>query len=155
MRTHKTIRNSDSTDDQFLAVLFGADNDAVNPLSEQEWIKMIRSGLPCSTVSTLASKIDVPQKDVAAWLHTTTRTIQRAIEANTPLGLDLSDRVAQLIRVYCRCRDVFRDDNKVSVWLKSPNYALGNVSPVSLLDTIPGMEIVLDELGRIEHGVFI
>jgi putative toxin-antitoxin system antitoxin component (TIGR02293 family) len=155
MRTQKTIRNHGTTDDQFLAVLFGADNDAVNPLSEQEWIKKIRSGLPCSTVSTLASKMDVPQKDVAAWLHTTTRTIQRTIEANTPLGLDLSDRVAQLIRVYCRCRDVFRDDKKVSAWLKSPNYALGNVSPVSLLDTIPGMEIVLDELGRIEHGVFI
>lgn len=155
MRTQKTIRNSGTTDDQFLAVLFGADNDAVNPLSEQEWINKIRSGLPCSTVTTLASKMDVPQKDIAVWLHTTTRTIQRSIEANTPLGLDLSDRVAQLIRVYRRCRDVFRDDKKVSVWLKSPNYALGNVSPVSLLDTIPGMEIVLDELGRIEHGVFI
>jgi putative toxin-antitoxin system antitoxin component (TIGR02293 family) len=155
MRTHRTITNPDTTDDQFLAVLFGTDNDVVTPLSEQEWIKKIRSGLPCSAVSTLASKIDVPQKDVAAWLHTTTRTIQRNIEANTPLGLDLSDRVAQLIRVYCRCRDVFRDEKKVSVWLKTPNYALGNVSPVSLLDTIPGMEIVLDELGRIEHGVFI
>lgn len=155
MRTQKTIRNSGTTDDQFLAVLFGADSDAANPFSEQEWIKKIRSGLPCSTVTTLADKMDVPQKDVAAWLHTTTRTIQRSIEANTPLGLDLSDRVAQLIRVYRRCRDVFRDDKKVSVWLKSPNYALGNVSPVSLLDTIPGMEIVLDELGRIEHGVFI
>ena len=111
--------------------------------------------MPCSAISTLANKIDVPQKDVASWLHTTTRTIQRSIEANIPLGLDLSDRTAQLIRVYCRCRDLFRDDKKVSVWLKSPNYALGNVSPVSLLDTIPGMEIVLDELGRIEHGVFI
>jgi putative toxin-antitoxin system antitoxin component (TIGR02293 family) len=155
MRTQKTIRNLGAADDHYLAVLFGTDNDAGNPLSEQEWITKIRSGLPCSTVSTLARRIDVPQKDVAAWLHTTTRTIQRTIEANTPLGPDLSDRVAQLIRVYCRCRDVFKDDKKVSVWLKSPNYALGNVSPVSLLDTIPGMEIVLDELGRIEHGVFI
>jgi putative toxin-antitoxin system antitoxin component (TIGR02293 family) len=153
MRTNKAI--GDTTDDQFLAVLFGADNNVLNPLSEQEWINRIRSGLPCSAVTALANKIDVPQKEIAAWLHTTTRTIQRAIEANTPLGLDLSDRVAQLIRVYCRCRDVFRDDKKVSVWLKAPNYALGNVSPVSLLDTIPGMEIVLDELGRIEHGVFI
>jgi putative toxin-antitoxin system antitoxin component (TIGR02293 family) len=155
MRALKTSRNTGTSEDQFLAVLFGDDNDEVTQLSEQEWINKIRSGLPISAVTTLAHKIDVPQKDVAAWLHTTTRTIQRSIEANAPLGLDLSDRAAQLIRVYCRCRDVFRDDKKVSVWLKAPNYALGNAAPVSLLDTIPGMEIVLDELGRIEHGVFI
>jgi len=155
MRIHKTNKSSCATDDQILASLFGVDNNIVNMFSEQDWIKKIRSGLPGSTVVTLANKIDVPQKDVAAWLHTTTRTIQRTIEANTPLGLDLSDRVAQLIRVYRRCRDVFRDDKKVSVWLKTPNYALGNIAPTALLDTIPGMELVLDELGRIEHGVFI
>lgn len=155
MRIHKTNIRSGTPDDQFLAVLFGADNSMVPPFSEQEWIEKIRSGLPGSAVTTLANKINVPQKDVAAWLHTTPRTIQRTIEANTPLGLDLSDRVAQLIRVYRRCRDVFRDDAKVSTWLKTPSYALGNVAPTSLLDTIPGMDLVLDELGRIEHGVFI
>jgi putative toxin-antitoxin system antitoxin component (TIGR02293 family) len=155
MRTHKIIGNNDTTHDQFMAVIFGTDPDAGNPLSGQEWINRIRTGLPCSAVTTLAKKIDVPQKEIAAWLHTTTRTIQRTMEANNLLSLDLSDRVAQLIRVYCRCRDVFRDDKKVSDWLKAPNYALGNIPPISLLDTIPGMEVVLDELGRIEHGVFI
>jgi putative toxin-antitoxin system antitoxin component (TIGR02293 family) len=134
MRTNKIVTSS--SDEQYLVVLFGVDSEVIAPLSEQEWVNKIRSGLPCSTVTTLATRIGVPQKDVAAWLHTTTRTIQRTIEANIPLGLDLSDRVAQLIRVYRRCRDVFKDDEKVSVWLKSPNYALGNVTPVSLLDTI-------------------
>ncbi|MBI2355327.1 MAG: DUF2384 domain-containing protein [Deltaproteobacteria bacterium] len=155
MRTHKARRSSEAADEQFLAVLFGFDNGMVRPLSEQEWIEKIRSGLPGSTITELAKKIDIPQKDVAAWLHTTSRTIQRNVEANTPLGLDLSDRVAQLVRVYRRCREVFRDDKKVSVWLKTPNYALGGVAPTALLDTIPGIEMVLDELGRIEHGIFI
>ena len=155
MRIHKMQENSDATDARFLAAIFGADNDVENRLSEQDWVNKIRFGLPCSVLTVLASKIDVPQKDIAGWLHTTTRTIQRSIEANTQLGLDLSDRVAQLLRVYCRCKDVFKDDKKVSIWLKSPNFALGNVAPVALLDTIPGMEMVLDELGKIEHGVFI
>ncbi|MEI6827842.1 MAG: antitoxin Xre/MbcA/ParS toxin-binding domain-containing protein [Desulfuromonadales bacterium] len=155
MRNLKAIGSCNSADDQFLAVLFGTENDNIIAFSEQEWIKKIRSGLPSSAVTALANKMDVPQKVIAAWLHTTTRTIQRNMDANIPLGLDLSDRVAQLTRVYCRCRDVFKDDSKIACWLKSPNYALGNVTPASLLDTIPGMEIVLDELGRIEHGVFI
>jgi len=151
----KIKRTTAPPDEQFLAVLFGADSVSPEPFSEQEWIERIRSGLPGSTVTALAHRFDISQKEVVAWLHTTTRTIQRNIAANTPLGTDLSDRVAQLIRVYRRCREVFGDDAKVSVWLKSPCYALGGVPPTSLLDTIPGIALVLDELGRIEQGIFI
>ena len=155
MRTQITTKNTKTADDIFLAGLFGSDTKPANSFSDQEWIQKIRRGLPGITVSTLAGRIDVPQKMVVYWLHTTTRTIQRTIEAKTLLAPDLSDRMAQIIRVYQRCQEVFKDDKKVSTWLKSPNYALGNVSPVDLLDTIPGMEMVLNELGRIEHGVFI
>ncbi len=155
MKIYKTDDGSHGIDDQFLASLFGTDNGGADPLSDHEFIGKIRSGIPSAAITTLSRKIDVSQKDVAAWLHTTPRTIQRSIEAGSPLGLDLSDRVSQLIRVYRRCRDVFKEDTKVSVWLKTPNYALGNSAPAALLDTIRGMELVLDELGRIEHGVFI
>lgn len=155
MRTHKARVSSVTPDDQFLAVLFGTETGMVRPFSEQEWIEKIRTGLPGATISELAHKIGIPQKDVAAWLHTTTRTLQRNVEAKIPLGLDLSDRVAQLIRVYRRCREVFREDKKVSVWLKTPNYALGGVAPTALFDTTPGIGMVLDELGRIEQGIFV
>jgi putative toxin-antitoxin system antitoxin component (TIGR02293 family) len=122
---------------------------------EPTLIDRIRNGLPGETVITLARKIGVAQKDVAGWLHTTTRTLQRHIETRENLSPEISDRVAQLVRVYCRCNEVFKDEEKVSTWLKSPNYALGGVIPTTLLDTIPGIELVLDELGRIEHGVFV
>jgi len=37
---------------------------------------------------------------------------------------------------------------------ESPNRSLGNVTPLSLLDTDLGAEAVTDTLGRIEHGVY-
>ena len=122
---------------------------------EVAWVERIRKGLPGEAVAALAGKMDVPKKDLAGWLHTTPRTLQRHIESGSNLSPDLSDRVVQLIRVYCRALEVFQDEVKATVWLKSPNYALGDVSPNALLDTIPGIELVLDELGRIEQGVFI
>jgi putative toxin-antitoxin system antitoxin component (TIGR02293 family) len=124
-------------------------------VTEPALIDRIRNGLPGETVITLARKIGVAQKDVAGWLHTTTRTLQRHIETRENLSPEISDRVAQLVRVYCRCNEVFKDEGKASAWLKTPNYALGGVVPTTLLDTIPGIELVLDELGRIEHGVFV
>jgi hypothetical protein len=39
-------------------------------------------------------------------------------------------------------------------WLKSPNATFSGQTPLSLLDTEIGAELVMDTLGRIEHGVF-
>jgi putative toxin-antitoxin system antitoxin component (TIGR02293 family) len=155
MKTAKnTLKKDLSTDDKFLASLFANDNTPVE-ISGQDWINIIRRGLPVSTISTLAKKFEVTQKDLSIWLHTTPRTIQRSAESNSVLGVEMSDRLAQLIKVYQRGLEVFGERKKVTTWLKSSNYALGGAVPAELLDTIPGIELVLDELGRIEHGVFI
>lgn len=117
-------------------------------------IQIIRDGLPGEIVVTLSNKMRVPRKEIAGCLHTTSRTIQRHIEAREKLSPDMSDRLAQVITVFCRSNEVFKDEEKASTWLKSPNFALGGVTPFSLLDTTVGIDMVLDELGRIEHGVF-
>jgi len=38
--------------------------------------------------------------------------------------------------------------------MNHPNKALNNKTPMSLLNSKFGTNMVLDELGRIEHGVF-
>jgi uncharacterized protein (DUF2384 family) len=38
--------------------------------------------------------------------------------------------------------EVFQDEIQAAIWLKSPNYALGDISPTTLPDTIPGIELV-------------
>ena len=49
--------------------------------------------------------------------------------------------------------EVFEDPTMCDGWLKSPCRVLGNVTPLSLLETDAGIEAVLNELGRIEHGI--
>jgi len=44
--------------------------------------------------------------------------------------------------------------DKFLSWMNHPNKALGNRTPLSLLSSRFGAEAVLDELGRIEYGVF-
>lgn len=50
---------------------------------------------------------------------------------------------------------VFEDTEVALGWIQSSNSSLGGVTPLSLLDTEMGADVVLDTLGRIEHGVFV
>jgi putative toxin-antitoxin system antitoxin component (TIGR02293 family) len=48
---------------------------------------------------------------------------------------------------------VFENEADARVWLEQTSFALGNVTPKSLLNTDGGMELVLSELGRMDFGL--
>ncbi|MDO6472154.1 MbcA/ParS/Xre antitoxin family protein [Maribacter sp. 1_MG-2023] len=49
--------------------------------------------------------------------------------------------------------EVFGDNTNFEKWLNSKSITLGNVEPKSFLKTFEGIQLVKDELGRIEHGI--
>lgn len=57
--------------------------------------------------------------------------------------------------VYARCIEIFGDESKALRWLETPNFVLGNQRPLEMLDNEEGTQLVLNLLGRIEHGVFV
>ena len=50
--------------------------------------------------------------------------------------------------------DVFGSDDKVKLWLNTPNGALNKARPIDLLNVPEGLSRVNDILGRIEHGIY-
>jgi uncharacterized protein (DUF2384 family) len=40
------------------------------------------------------------------------------------------------------------------MWIRTPSIIFKGNTPLSLLDTSFGFDMVLTELGRIEHGIF-
>ena len=50
--------------------------------------------------------------------------------------------------------DVFEDQGKFNRWLRRPLPLLANQSPLDLLDTASGFQVVDELLGRIEYGVY-
>ena len=53
-----------------------------------------------------------------------------------------------------RATEVFASQEKALRWLKKPCRALGGMIPEKLIETPGGVEAVLDEFVKIEHGVF-
>ena len=61
--------------------------------------------------------------------------------------------VENLIKVQKRSIEVFDTQERAEGWLKSPVLALGRDTPMELMISDKGIEMVLNELVRIEHGI--
>jgi len=61
--------------------------------------------------------------------------------------------VSALSNVQKRCEEVFGDPNAAEAWLKSKVIALRGKTPLEMMETDTGVDLVLTELGRIEHGI--
>lgn len=120
--------------------------------SLQDLMKVTRRGLLRGAIDSMTKFLDLSTSELASYLHISERTLQR-YSADKELSPELSDRLIQIAKVYARAVDVFEDEKNVVAWLKYPNRALGDIAPIEYLDNSSGVEMVLDELTRLEYGV--
>jgi len=123
------------------------------PHSTQDWIGVIRRGIPSGAVEALTKAIKVSHAELARALGIPERTLARRKREGI-LSSEESAKLLRLARAVGRANEVFEDPAVALHWLKAPNAALSGASPLNILDTEIGAESVLDTLGRIEHGVY-
>ena len=123
------------------------------PQSTQDWIGVIRRGIPAGAVEALTKTIKVSHAELARALGIPERTLARRKREGI-LSSEESAKLLRLARAVGRAHEVFEDPAAALHWLKAPKAALSGASPLSILDTEIGAESVLDTLGRIEHGVY-
>ena len=116
-------------------------------------INRARIGISMRQLEKIINRYDLTLKEIAAILNISERTLQRYEDADI-LSKDASDRALHLQRLYERGAEVFGTLDNFMSWMKSPILIFKNEKPISFLDTIFGFEMLEDELGRIEHGIF-
>jgi putative toxin-antitoxin system antitoxin component (TIGR02293 family) len=121
--------------------------------SRMDLIELGDKGITKDALVHLAKYLDIPISQMAELLAVTERTIQR-YTLEKSFNRMVSEQILQIAEVAVRGADVFGDKDKFLLWLKQPNRALGNNTPMSMLGSRFGAEMVLDELGRMEYGVF-
>ena len=120
--------------------------------NRMDLIDLGSKGITKDALLRLASYLSMSLRQIAELLPVTERTIQR-YKRKQRFNRVVSEQVLQIAEVAARGGKVFGDRNKFLLWMRSPSPALGNRTPASLLHSRFGTEVVLDELGRIEHGV--
>jgi putative toxin-antitoxin system antitoxin component (TIGR02293 family) len=124
------------------------------PANELELADMAREGLPSATLSRLSGFLGWTQAALIEQLGIAPRTAARRLTRREPLSTAESERVLRLARVLTRAIDVFESQDAAKQWLQEPSTALGERKPIDLLATDIGTEVVLNELGKIDHGFF-
>lgn len=116
-------------------------------------IKFTRQGFKKQAILTLAKKISLNLQELAGIMHISERTLQR-YDDNEIIKTEYAEKAVELARLYTRGEEVFGSLDKFKIWMKTPVHVFRNETPVSLLDTSVGFNIVFNELGRIENGIF-
>ncbi len=83
----------------------------------------------------------------------TERTLQR-YTLRQHFNLTISEQVLHIAEVLAKGTDVFQDKNKFILWLNTPHKVFSHKTPFAMLGSRFGTELVLEELGRIEFGVY-
>jgi len=115
-------------------------------------MKLSQKGVNKDALLRLAKYLGFSLSQMAEFLPVTQRTIQR-YDRNHRFNQAVSEHILQITEVALRGSIVFSSRDKFVTWMKSNSPALGNRTPASLLGSRFGAELILEELGRIEHGV--
>ena len=121
--------------------------------SRLDLIEMSKAGITKEALKNLAKYLSLSTTQLAKLLPVSERTILR-YTSKKPFNRVVSEQIIQIAEVVARGTEVFQDKEKFISWMHSPSKALANQTPLSLLDSRFGTEMVLDELGRIEYGVY-
>jgi putative toxin-antitoxin system antitoxin component (TIGR02293 family) len=119
-----------------------------------EMVNMLREGVAFTYLNSISDRINFTLEDWASYLHLSERTIQRYKKEKKPFDTIHSEKIVQIDLLYKKGADVFGSEENFHTWMETISIPLGGVKPKGLLDTTYGINLITDELGRIEHGIF-
>ena len=123
----------------------------VSPTSMAEWGWMILEGMPVQSADALRETMALPEAVLAQLLGVSEKTLFMARAGAGRLGSLASHRLFCVARIVALAILVLEAEHAAIHWLMHPQYALGVRSPVSLLKTEAGRNVVeklLLQIGR-------
>ena len=115
-------------------------------------VEVVAAGLPYAEVEQLRKLLDLSVEELCRLLPISRRTLSRY--RGKTLDPRISDHLMMIKQVFQRATDVLESEDNARIWLKNPNYAFSYQRPLDYLATFTGAQELLDELGRLQHGIF-
>ena len=121
--------------------------------NELDLIDISRKGLPKSVIVTLSGLLGISMEKMSDLIHISHRTIQRK-KSDDLLNVYSTEQILEIAEVITKGIEVFNSLEVFTKWLHQDIRYLNFQKPLNYLDTSFGTKMVLDILGRIEHGVY-
>jgi putative toxin-antitoxin system antitoxin component (TIGR02293 family) len=125
--------------------------EQMSRLTAPELVDRFHAGVKATVFSQLAQVLAVSAESLAPTLGLSARTIRN----RKVLNADETELTYRTYRVFVRTREVLGGDEAARQWLVTPQRALGDRTPLSLLQRDVGAQEVLNLLGAIEDGGYL
>lgn len=119
----------------------------------RDWIAASREGVSLGSVQSMLNRDPFTLREWAQLLDIPESGLRRHLQTGKPLGRVRSAQLLEILLILRRGLEVFEDEERFLHWLSSKSTALGDVAAKEMLDNSFGIQLVRDELGRIEYGI--
>ena len=110
-----------------------------------------RKGVHPKVFYDFAESINMPEKNLAAILNLSSRTISNYKEQNKTLEPAHSEHLLKLIAFYAKGETIFGNITELNYWLSKPFWN-AKETPMDWLITPGGVDLVTEELDRLSYG---
>lgn len=118
-----------------------------------EKIDAIRDGVSKEQLENLKNGAELDYDTLAQSLNVAKATLHNK-KGKEKFDKYISERVFLIADLYSFGYEIFGNREKFNRWMKKPNTALGNAAPLTLVDTLYGIEEIKHLIGRIAYGIF-
>ncbi|HPT13638.1 MAG TPA: DUF2384 domain-containing protein [Bacteroidales bacterium] len=116
-------------------------------------VNIVRKGVQFNAFDKMADQCGFSMTEWSVFLHLSERSMQRYRKENKSFDLPQSEKILEIAMLFNRGVEVFGNLSRFNEWLGLENIVLGNIKPKSLLDSTFGINLLKEELIRIEHGI--
>ena len=124
----------------------------MNSLNRPALIVAALAGVPAALFFDLTDITGYRREQLAEVFDTSLKTFQRYDREKRTLTPQDGERLLKMKALFEHGTDVFDSVESFRRWLDKPAYGLDNQVPFLLLHTSGGMDLIQDELIRIEYG---
>jgi len=113
-----------------------------------------KKGLNAGAAIDFLSLSGFSQNEFQETFKTTVKTIQNHVTRELSLDAALSEKLLKSFALFDKGVEVFGSAKAFRQWIKTPAHGLGGLIPFDLMDTITGIQLIEEQLVRIEFGAF-
>lgn len=119
-------------------------------------VRVIRKGISHALYMSIKDMTPFSDQEWAQFMDISLKSLQRYKKDIEHVFNPLhSEKIIELAEVTMVGHDVFDTPQKFEIWLNAPSHALGDLMPMELLQDSYGKELVMNELNRIDQGIFV
>jgi putative toxin-antitoxin system antitoxin component (TIGR02293 family) len=111
-----------------------------------------KNGIRANNVLQVLKFYKFSKEFIANMLDLSTKTLDRYTKENRKLNPNDSELIIKLLILYKKGIEIFGEQAYFIRWMNESSPGVGNLQPVDIINTSGGIDLIMEELSRIEFG---